>query len=166
MIVSMANKSPNTSKLGTKGGYKKTVQDPRVALFKAYYVDPKSPTFCNINQSALKAGYSQTYALNISVQKPAWWVELMQDADINRAEMLHLSEKNIKRVLKYEPTDKDTEKLQLQTSQFISERLGKEHYSTRQEMTGADGRRLFTNDTRESAKMPLSTLFKGVSQPK
>lgn len=158
----MANKNPDASKLGTKRGYKKVVQDPRVALFKSFYIDPKSPTFCNILQSALRAGYSETYSMNISVQKPAWWVLLMQDSDVNRAEMLHLSEQNMKRVLKEIPDDKDDRKLQIQTSQFVSERLGKEHYSTRKELTDAGGRRLFSSETRASENIDVASLFKGV----
>jgi len=60
--------------------------------------------------------------------------------------------------------DKDDRKLKHDATKFISERLGKEHYSTRQEVTGADGRRLFDNTAREAASVPIEQLFKGVAK--
>ena len=159
----MANKSPDTTKYGTKGGYKKTLQDNRVALFKAYYIDPKSDSFQNAMRSALKAGYSDTYARNITVLKPSWFTDMLQHSDVARARMLGQAEKALENAINYDDSDKEYAKMKLQASTFVSERLGKEHYSTRQELTGADGRRLFANEARASQKMPLTALFKGVS---
>ena len=42
--------------------------DPRQALFLKHYLDPKSPTFSNALQSALKAGYEQEYYGRKSIQ--------------------------------------------------------------------------------------------------
>lgn len=145
--------------------YKVVMQDPRVTLFKAYYTDPKSDTFCNVRGSGIKAGYTESYSENITNNKPGWWVEFIETGEKRRAEMLEQSEKNLQRVLKLIPGDKDQEKLQVQVSQFVSERVGKEFYSTRQEVTGADGKRLFTNEQRATAELPVSQLFKGVAKP-
>lgn len=146
--------------------YKRTVLDPRVALFKAYYTDPNSPTFCNILQSGIRAGYSEQYSQNISAQRPQWWDDMQNDSDVKRAEMLATAEKRLNERLVEVPEDKEGLKIQTDVAKFVSERLGKAHYSTRQEITGKDGRRLFTNEQRASASVPLANLFKGVEQPK
>jgi len=140
--------------------------DPRQAAFKQYYIDPNSPSFANARASAIRAGYTEQYADNITAQQPAWLGDLLQDTQVIRAEMLALSERNLKSVVSEpKPTDKDNKKLWVQTSQYISGTLGKEHYSTRNEITGADGRRLFDNKTREDASTPVAALFKGVHDP-
>jgi hypothetical protein len=46
--------------------------DPRQSLFLSYYLDPKSKTFSNALQSALKAGYEQEYAESITAKMPTW----------------------------------------------------------------------------------------------
>lgn len=152
--------------------YKKPEQrvkalDPRQTAFKQYYIDPNSPSFANARASAIRAGFSEQYADNITVQQPAWLGTLLKDTHVIRAEMLALSEKNLKDVVSEpKPDDKDHKKIWVETSKYVSGTLGKEFYSTRNELTGADGRRLFTNDNRETAKMPLATLFKGVASIK
>ena len=140
--------------------------DPRQTAFKQYYIDPNSPSFANARASAIRAGYSEQYADNITAQQPAWLGDLLADTQLVRAEMLALSERNLKNVVSEpKPTDIQDKKLWVDTSKYVSGTLGKEVYSTRQEVTGADGRAIFSNDEREGAKMPLATLFKGVSKP-
>jgi phage terminase small subunit len=46
--------------------------DPRRALFLELYFKPDSPTFHNGLQSALKAGYSEQYALNMISRELPW----------------------------------------------------------------------------------------------
>ena len=90
----------------------------------------------------------------------------MQDSEVMRAEMLALSERNLRSVVvKSEPDNADDKKIWYRANEYISGTLGKAFYSTRQELTGADGRRLFTNDTRATANLPLNNLFKGVKAP-
>ena len=140
--------------------------DPRQTAFKQYYIDPNSPSFANARASAIRAGYSEQYADNITAQQPAWLGDLLADTQLVRAEMLALSERNLKNVVSEpKPTDIQDKKLWVDTSKYVSGTLGKEVYSTRSEVTGADGRAIFSNDEREGAKMPLATLFKGVSKP-
>lgn len=45
---------------------------PQQETFLAEYTDPKSPNFSNAKQSAIKAGYSETYAENLTGQLPEW----------------------------------------------------------------------------------------------
>jgi hypothetical protein len=144
--------------------YKRTVTDPRVHLFKKNYIDPKSETFMNIFQSAMKAGYSEQYAANISVQRPKWWLEFTEQSDVRRARMLNKAEQGLEKVLDYDDNDRDKASMKLKAATYVTERLGKEHYSSRQEVTGADGRRLFDSSKRESATVPLTKLFKGVAK--
>lgn len=73
------------------------VADPRQQLFLAYYKDPKSPTFCNARQSALRAGFAENYADNILDQQPTWLMEslggmspLLAKAERNLEEFLEL----------------------------------------------------------------------------
>lgn len=159
----MANPPDNTGKT-----YKTNKpEDARIQAFKAAYLDIENPqTFCNIRQSALKAGYSEDYANNISGRPnpPKWWLEFRVSQDFLRADMLRMSEQHFHDVLTTPQSTDDLErfKMKQRTAEFVSERVGKAIYSTRQELTGADGRRLFTNNTRDTAKMPLTTLFKGV----
>lgn len=149
--------------INTGKTYKTRKENPRVGIFKLFYLDPSSDTFWNIRGSAIRAGYKEDYAENISNSRPKWWIELQESAEYNRASMLSLAENNLKKTMMKENPTETQEKLKHDASKFVAERVGKQFYSTRQEVTGADGRRLFLNETRDSAKMPLATLFKGVS---
>jgi hypothetical protein len=134
-------------------------------MFAQFFLNPTSKTFMNVYQSGLRAGYSDLYSRNITVQRPKWWVTLTESAEYRRAQMLDKAESRLNERLTDKSTDKDRLKLQTDVAKFVSERLGKEHYSTRQEVTGADGRRLFDNKTREDASTPVAALFKGVHDP-
>ena len=54
------------------------------------------------------------------------------------------------------PTDK---KIQTDVTKFVSERLGKDHYSTRKELTDKGGRRLFNNQSQTHEDVALEDLF-------
>lgn len=140
--------------------HKRLLLDPRVAVFKEHFLSPTSPAFMNIYRSAIAAGYSHQYALNIGAQRPAWYEELLETTEAKRALMLESAEKALKEATEYDAKNKDYAALKLKASTFISERLGKDAYSARQELTGAGGKRLFDNGARERAKMPLTALFK------
>lgn len=152
--------------INTGKTYNTTKEDPRVTVFKMFFLDPRSATFWNVRGSALRAGYKEEYASNLTNRKPKWWVQLLESAEFTRAEMLHDAEKNLRNTLKNDPRTDTQEKLKHDASKFVAERVGKEFYSTRQEVTGADGRRLFAGESRQSQKMPLTSLFKGVETVK
>lgn len=146
--------------------YKTHKIDPRATAFKRAYLDSHNPqTFCNITQSALAAGYSEEYAHNLSARtnSPKWYKEFQEQADFMRANMLKQAEKNINRTLTEEPKDTVDKKLQQDASKFVSERLGKDHYSTRKELTDKGGRKLFTNQTQHNEEIAVEDLFIGVS---
>ena len=74
-----------------------TILDPRQNLFLGYYIDPKSETFSNALQSALKAGYSQDYAENLTGQMPVWLSE-----KLGKLKMVEKAERNIDNMLDME----------------------------------------------------------------
>ncbi len=139
--------------------------DPRVDMFKQFYLRPDSYTFMNVRQSALRAGYTQHYSDSLSSNSgPKWYIEMIESGDYRRAQMLHKAEERLYERVAETVEDKDGLKLQTDVAKFVSERLGKEHYSTRQEVTGKDGKRLFSVEQRATASVPLTNLFKGVDK--
>ena len=142
--------------------YKTHKTNPKAQLFANYYMSPDSPTFWNIYQSAIKAGYSHLYSLNISTQRPKWWVELTETAQFERTRMLARAQKNLLETLETDPENDTQLKLKTDVSKFVSERLGKDHYSTRQELTDKGGKRLFNNESKDATESSLSHMFKGV----
>lgn len=113
--------------------------DPRQALFLAYYLDPKSETFSNGLQSALKAGYEEQTAKVLVSQCPNWLSEKLNDAS-----MIDKAEKNLRDMLEMK-TEKDGEtdsallKIKQDTTKFVAERLHKNKWAQRQEHTGNQG---------------------------
>lgn len=69
------------TKTNPNGVNQYTDPDPRQGLCLSYYLDPKSETFSNMLQSALKAGFTQSYAENLMSIMPAWLSESIGDLD-------------------------------------------------------------------------------------
>jgi hypothetical protein len=120
--------------------------DPRQTSFIAYYLDPNSDTYSNCLQSALKAGYEREYAENLLNIMPKWLSESLDvSGDMKR---LRKAEKNLDEVQNMivigEDGRVDTNLLdkRLKVDFFYAERLNKNKYSVRKEMTGAGGERL------------------------
>ncbi|RMD72955.1 MAG: hypothetical protein D6822_00430 [Cyanobacteria bacterium J149] len=106
--------------------------DPRQSLFLSNYLDPKSKTFGNALQSALKAGYAQEYAEAITAKMPAWLAEKVRDTYL-----VSKAEENLKEFL-----ENGDEKIKADITKFVLSRLAKAKYSERQEVTGKDGKDL------------------------
>lgn len=112
--------------------------DPRQALFFSYYIDPKSPTFSNALQSALRAGYAQEYAESLTAQMPKWLSE-----SLGEMSMLAKAEKNLNKVLDLNTELGDTGlhsdkllRIQADVSKFIAERLGRKKYGESEKPSG------------------------------
>jgi len=120
--------------------------DPRQSLFLANYLDPKSETFSNALRSALKAGYEQEYAEVITAQMPTW----LSDA-LGERKLVEKAEINLGKYL-----DSNDERIGLDTTKFVLERLKKDKYSQRNEHTGKDGKDLIM--TPEQAKEALKVI--------
>lgn len=117
--------------------------DPRQTLFLASYLDPKSKTFSNAYQSALKAGYEEEYAQNLTSLMPNWLSESIGDS-----RLLAKAEKRLNQILDFEPVDEegriDNSLLanQMKAVTLVAKGLGKAKYSERVEQTGANGQPL------------------------
>lgn len=123
-------------------GANQYVLDPRQKLCWDSYINPKSETFGNAYQSAQKAGYEESYAATI--YDTEWFRE-----KVRRMNMLQKSEKNLQEVQDLPIKDEegkviaDVLRERNKIDMFVTERLGKnEGYSTRSELTGADGKDL------------------------
>lgn len=104
--------------------------DPRQALFLKNYLDPKSETFSNAKQSAIKAGYSEDYADTILSKDLDWLSE-----NIRYESIIKKAEKNLDEFM-----DEEDTRVRADMTKFALERLRKEKFSTRQEVTGKDGK--------------------------
>ena len=106
--------------------------DPRQKECWDLYVNPKSKTFGNATQSAIKAGYEPDYADQITT---AEWFK----GKIRRLNLLDKAERNLDKILDLPLEDKAN--IVLDASKFIAKTLGKdEGYSDRSELTGKDGK--------------------------
>lgn len=113
------------------------VDDPRQSLFLTYYNDPKSETFSNALQSALKAGYKREYAESILNKDLDWMAEGVG----RRRRILNRAEERLEELLE----SKD-EKVVADLVKHTTKTLGKEHYSERTEVTGKDGKDLLSTE--------------------
>lgn len=113
--------------------------NPQQELFLKYLLDPKSETFSNYLQSALKAGYSREYSESISYQMPDW----LSNA-LGKSRMVQKAEKNLDLALDglLDDPEKGKKEIQWKATDFTLTRLKKEDYSERTELTGKDGKDL------------------------
>lgn len=112
--------------------------NPQQQEFKDAYLNPTSDTFGNAYKSALKAKYTDEYAKNITGQGNEWFSEILREK-----ELLDLSEFVLKESLTMDEYDKDRvaalTALKHKSAQFVLSRLGKNKWSERTEVTGAEG---------------------------
>ena len=110
------------------------IPDPRQALFLERYLDPKSETFGSARGSAMKAGYSEQYADNLTCALPTWLATALQDN-----KRLARAEKRLDQILDFEPEDElgkiDNALVanQMKAITLVAKGLGKDRYSERTE---------------------------------
>lgn len=135
----MAETNPN----GANG----TTSDPREQVCWDYYVESITKGQANAYASAIKAGYEEATAKQITVRR--WFVDRLEDLD--RKEMLSLAEKVLMKTLKYKTDTIDEEgnekiksdvlRIQVDASKHLTSTLGKDKgYSTKQEIEVSDKR--------------------------
>lgn len=112
------------------------ILNPQQELFLQSFLDPKSETFSNYTQSAIKAGYSKEYADNITALMPKWLEESLEDSELVRKALDNLSDFI---------GDSENRNLQWDATKFALSRLHKSKFSERQEHTGKDGKELTIN---------------------
>lgn len=118
--------------------------DPRQKTCWEFYINPKSETFANACQSAIRAGYTDTTALHITTEQ--WFIEKLR-----RLNLLSKGEKVLDETLEYNVRDEEGKidaglaRVKLEAAKHVTSTLGKnDGYSTRNELTGADGKELPT----------------------
>lgn len=132
---------------------------PQQERFLACYTNPKSETFGNASQSAMKAGYKKDYADNITAEMPDWLQENL--GDMRR---LRKAEKNLDEVQNFEVVDDDGNvdvqllDKRIKVDMFLAERLNKQKYSTRSEITGKDGGAIEFKDKDDAELAKLAGL--------
>lgn len=177
----MAVKKKSKKKEGKKAPKKKTNPnganqyqlDPRQKLCWEYYVNPKSKTFGNAYKSAIKSGYKPKTAKCITVE--TWFMEKTR-----RLNLLNKAENVLEECLDM-PTDVEEfegygddklsvvvtspalVKIKQDTAKFVAERVGKEFYSSRTELTDKDGDKLIPDImTQEKANEALKNYMDGI----
>ena len=121
-------------------GANENVLDPRQKLCWENYISPKSETFGNAYQSAIKAEYEEYTAKVITTHK--WFNEKLR-----RLNLLSKAEKKLDEILDIEIKDAKGDagimRIQADVAKFVASTQGKnDGYSTRTELTGAEGRDL------------------------
>lgn len=130
--------------------------DPRQKLCWEMYINPKSETFGNAKQSALKAGYAEDSANQITVT--TWFLEKTR-----RLNMLSKGEKVLDETLSYVAINKEGKidvgvaRIKLDAAKHVTSTLGKdEGYSTRTEQTGKDGGAIEITDKTKGQEIAAS----------
>lgn len=132
---------------------------PQQELFLAYYTDPKSDTFSNATQSAIKAGYTKSYGDNITTLLPDWLLESIGDM-----KRLRKAEKRLDQILDLEPVNDEGQvdnsliANQMKAINLVTKGIGKSNYSERTEVTGKDGGAIEINNVTELSDDELINL--------
>jgi hypothetical protein len=128
--------------------------DPRQKMCWDLYIDPKSDTFGNAYQSAIKVGYEESYARTITDTE--WFCE-----KVRRLQMLNKAERNLNNIMDL-PLD-DKANVVLDASKFIAKTLGKDvGYTERNELTAKDGKDLIPDkDIDNKISTAINNLLNG-----
>ena len=164
-------------------GANQYVLDPRQKLCWELYITPGTPCFGNATKSAFKAGYTKYNSSHVSQEE--WFriklrrLGLLEKAEKVLEETLTMSDEQpfivsgkTRRVNDDGDDEEESEpviitkrdpqltRIKQDSAKFIAERQGKnEGYSTRSEVTGADGSPLIPHDP-EAAKKAKEAIDK------
>lgn len=115
---------------------------PQQEQFFKNYLDPRSDTWGNATQSAIKAGYTEDSASNITTIQ--WFKEVMEDNKLLQKALDNLWEFM---------GDDSNKNIQWDANKFVLSTIGKNKFSTRQEIVGKDGKDLIPDEiTRTKSK--------------
>jgi phage terminase small subunit len=128
---------------------------PQQQAFLKNYLSPKSETWSNAYQSALKAGYSKEYSENITSQMPDWLSENLGDNALLSKALANLSE-----ALEGELDEEGRSKqIKYKATEFTLKSLNKDKFSERTEHTGKDGKDLIPDKQSEEKANQAINLF-------
>jgi len=112
----------------------KKLLDPKQELFLENYLNPKNSNFGNALKSALAAGYSQEYSENITSLMPDWLSESIGNIDVLKKAEKRLNETLDLEVKEGDKVDSNLLRIVIDVAKFVAERIGKNKYSTKQEV--------------------------------
>lgn len=110
------------------------MQNPKQRLFVEYFTNPKSPSFGKIQESGVRAGYSENTASQLIDRGSPELIEQLEEATERRARLLFKAENKLETLL-----NAYSEPVQAQVAIHLTKTLGKAYYSERTEVTGANG---------------------------
>lgn len=146
--------------------------DPRQKLCWEKYIDPESPTFSNGAQSAIAAGYSESFADKVLTTD--WFKGRLRRLNLkNKGEQvleemlnlpLYVATGEVKGKdgveVPFVKIDPALVKIKQDTAKFVTERLGKDDWSTRNEVTGAGGGPVaITNESKAQADKAIDDFL-------
>lgn len=128
---------------------------PQQQLFLKYYLDPKSPTFGNALQSALKAGYAQEYAESITYKMPDWLSE-----NVGKATLLNKANKNLEMALDglLDDPEKGAKNLQWKATEMVQKGINRDVFGDKQDINIKG--EITINTLTEEEKIALKSLIK------
>jgi len=155
----MAGTKPLASKSNPNGA-NGTTSDPREQVMWDIYVTNLSKGIDNAAKAAKEAGYGEAAANNVTLR--GWFMERKQK--LFRKEMYTKAEKLLDRTLGYDPVDGEGKinvqlvAVQAKVATTIVSTQGKDDgYSTRSEITGADGKDLIPEISDEQYQRIIRT---------
>jgi len=140
-------------------GSNQYVLDPRQKMCWEFYTTPKSETFGNATQSAIKAGYTDGTADTITLTEwfcgRLWKLNAVLKGENKLRELMELP------IIDLEgKVDVGIARIQADLAKYVTSTLGKdEGYATRQENTGKDGKDLIPETINEEDKKALLGLI-------
>lgn len=87
--------------------------DPRQMDFLSRYMNPKSKTYSNIYQSAMDAGYSESYAMSFQTKSKEWLSESI--GMITKDKLVVKAKNNLNKLL-----DSSDERIQADITKFVA----------------------------------------------
>lgn len=146
----------------------------QIACWEAY-INPTSPTFGNVRGSGIAAGYAPMTANKLHEQE--WFagrvrrINMRIKAEKVLDEMLDMPVKRAKWVGHGDDaeevvvTDPGLVKIKQDTAKFTAERLGKDDWATRQELTGAEGGPIVDAEKKTKSDSILTKILNGYRTP-
>lgn len=138
--------------------------DPQKTRFLELYTNPKSNTFGDAYNTAIKVGYSESYAKNIMHILPDWLSD-----NVGTAKRLKKAEKLMDKIMDLEAVDEEGKvdnaliSNQVKIINLIAKGIGKNTYSERTELTGKNGDSIHVTieDLSELSDAELAKLIAG-----
>jgi len=135
----------------------KKLPSQKMLLAWEYYTNPASPTFDSVKDSGILAGFSSSYS-HKGLYRSRQWREFEAErarvlekyntlqAEERRKRMLAQAEANLEEAVNSKSWEKEDKKIKHDATKFVASTLGREHYSTRNDVPDAGEGALLTGE--------------------